>query len=71
MFVVVVLLGVLNYEGIILYRKLRRKIELGWMYNGKYVWSFNGGGSCKIEFLRDVKKVDILEVVKEIFFLNG
>lgn len=41
------------------------------MYNGKYVRSFNGGGSRKIEFLRDVKKVDILEVVKEIFFLNG
>lgn len=52
-------------------QKLRRKIELGWMHNGKHVRSSNGGGSRKIELPRDAKKADILEVAKEIFFPNG
>lgn len=37
-------------------QKLRRKIELGWMHNGKHVRSSNGGGSRKIELPRDAKK---------------
>lgn len=52
-------------------QKLRRKIELGWMHNGKHVRSSNGGGSRKIELPRDAKKADILKVAKEIFFPNG
>lgn len=71
MLVAVVLPGVLNYEGTILHRKLRRKIELGWMHNEKHVRSSIGGGSRKIELPRDAKKADILKVAKEIFFPNG
>lgn len=50
-------------------QKLRRKIELGWMHNGKHVRSSNGGGSRKIELPREAKKADILKEAKEIFSL--
>ena len=52
-------------------QKINRKIELGWMHDGKHIRTNNGGGSRKIELHRESRKADILKEAKTIFFPNG
>ncbi|XP_069125428.1 uncharacterized protein [Argopecten irradians] len=52
-------------------QKKPRKIELGWIHNGKQVRTVNGGGKRTIEIDRNAKKEDILSHAKSLFFPNG
>ncbi|XP_023808456.1 uncharacterized protein LOC111946974 [Oryzias latipes] len=48
-----------------------RKVELGWIHEGKQLHKKNGGGTRRIDLPKEAKKADILSIAKELFFPNG
>uniref|UniRef100_A0A1A8SKH0 Si:ch73-30l9.1 n=1 Tax=Nothobranchius rachovii TaxID=451742 RepID=A0A1A8SKH0_9TELE len=48
-----------------------RKVELGWIHEGKQQRKKNGGGTRRVDVPKEAKKSDILSVAKELFFPNG
>ena len=51
--------------------KATRKLELGWIHEGKQVRKKNGGGTRNLEFPKTATKAQILEKCTELFFPNG
>lgn len=50
--------------------KTTRKIELGWIHEGKQVRK-RRGGTRTLDIPKESKKVDILQYAKDIFFPKG
>nr|XP_054594315.1 uncharacterized protein LOC129161848 [Nothobranchius furzeri] len=48
-----------------------RKVELGWIHEGKQQRKKNGGGTRRVDVPKEAKKSDILSIAKELFFPNG
>ncbi|KAL3879035.1 hypothetical protein ACJMK2_031349 [Sinanodonta woodiana] len=48
--------------------KENRKVELGWIHNGKQVRTAKGGGTRKIELPRNSRKEEVLDKAKTLFF---
>ncbi|XP_063767224.1 uncharacterized protein LOC134883048 [Eleginops maclovinus] len=48
-----------------------RKVELGWIHEGKQVRKRKGGGTRTLDVPKESKKTDILQYAKDIFFPNG
>lgn len=48
-----------------------RKVELGWIHEGKQQRKKSGGGTRKIDLPKESKKADIMCIAKELFFPNG
>lgn len=51
--------------------KEKKKVEVGWIHEGKQVRSPRGGGTRKIDLPKQSTKDSILEEVKPLFFPNG
>ncbi|KAL2088710.1 hypothetical protein ACEWY4_015609 [Coilia grayii] len=51
--------------------KKTRKVELGWIHEGKQVRKRKGGGTRTLDVPKESKKADILQYAKDIFFPNG
>ncbi|CAI5671030.1 unnamed protein product [Oreochromis niloticus] len=51
--------------------KKTRKIELGWIHEGKQVRKRRGGGTRTFDVPKDSKKADILQYAKDLFFPSG
>ncbi|XP_078323566.1 uncharacterized protein LOC111103751 [Crassostrea virginica] len=51
--------------------KSSRKLELGWIHEGRQVRKKNGGGTRNVVFDKTATKKDILEKCKTLFFPNG
>ncbi|XP_068187709.1 uncharacterized protein [Antennarius striatus] len=51
--------------------KMTRKIELGWIHEGKQVRKRRGGGTRSLDVPKDSKKEEILQYAKDIFFPKG
>lgn len=51
--------------------KKTRKVELGWIHEGKQVRKRKGGGTRTLDVPKESKKVDILQYAKDLFFPNG
>ncbi|XP_060769742.1 uncharacterized protein LOC132879973 isoform X2 [Neoarius graeffei] len=51
--------------------KKTRKVELGWIHEGKQVRKRKGGGTRTLDVPKESKKGDILQYAKDIFFPNG
>ena len=51
--------------------KNSRKIQIGWMHEGKVLRSQSGGGTRKLEMDKESNSKDICKVGKELFFKDG
>lgn len=51
--------------------KKTRKVELGWIHEGKQVRKRKGGGTRTLDVPKESKKADILQYAKDTFFPNG
>ena len=51
--------------------KKTRKVELGWIHEGKQVRKRRGGGTRLLDLPKDSRKADILQYAKDLFFPNG
>lgn len=51
--------------------KKTRRVELGWIHEGKQVRKRKGGGTRTLDVPKDSKKGDILQCAKDLFFPNG
>ena len=51
--------------------KKTRKVELGWIHEGKQVRRRRGGGTRSLNVPKESKKDDILQYAKDLFFPNG
>lgn len=51
--------------------KKTRRVELGWIHNGKQVQKRKGGGTRTIDVPKESKKIDILTYAKDLFFPKG
>ena len=51
--------------------KSSRKIELGWIHEGKQMRKRSGGGTRVLEVSKNTTKTDILSHAKEQFFPGG
>lgn len=51
--------------------KKTRKIELGWIHEGKQVRKRRGGGTRTFDVSKDAKKSEILQHAKDLFFPSG
>lgn len=51
--------------------KTTRKVELGWIHEGKQVRKRKGGGTRTLDVPKESKKADILQYAKDLFFPNG
>lgn len=51
--------------------KSTRKVELGWIHDGKQVRKRRGGGTRTLDVPKESKKADILEYAKDLFFPKG
>lgn len=51
--------------------KATRKIELGWIHEGKQVRKRRGGGTRTLDVSKESKKEDLLRYAKDIFFPGG
>uniref|UniRef100_A0A096M4T5 HECT domain-containing protein n=1 Tax=Poecilia formosa TaxID=48698 RepID=A0A096M4T5_POEFO len=51
--------------------KKTRRIDLGWIHDGKQVRTRKGGGTRTIDVPKDTKKSDLINYSKELFFPNG
>ncbi|XP_035984919.1 uncharacterized protein LOC110367624 [Fundulus heteroclitus] len=51
--------------------KKTRKIELGWIHEGKQVRKRRGGGTRTLDVPKGSKKSDLINYSKELFFPNG
>ncbi|KAK7944641.1 hypothetical protein WMY93_000369 [Mugilogobius chulae] len=50
--------------------KTTRKIELGWLHEGKQIRKRSGGGTRVVSVSKDSKKQDLLIMTKDLFFPN-
>ena len=48
-----------------------RKLNLGWIHEGKQMWNKNGGGTRSIYLEKTANKESILQKGKDLFFPNG
>ena len=51
--------------------KKTRKVELGWIHEGKQVRKRRGGGTRVLDVPKESRKADILQYAKDLFFPNG
>ncbi|XP_076880222.1 uncharacterized protein LOC143528391 [Brachyhypopomus gauderio] len=51
--------------------KKTRKVEIGWVHEGKQVRKRSGGGTRILDLSKEAKKADILHHAKDLFFPNG
>ncbi|XP_051922545.1 uncharacterized protein LOC127601386 [Hippocampus zosterae] len=51
--------------------RLTRKVELGWIHEGKQQRKNQGGGTIRLDVSKDTKKADILQIALDPFFPNG
>ncbi|KAK7886626.1 hypothetical protein WMY93_026247 [Mugilogobius chulae] len=52
-------------------RKRTRKIEVGWIHEGRQVRQRRGGGTRTINVPRDTRKAQLFNFAKDLFFPNG
>ncbi|XP_049437634.1 uncharacterized protein LOC125891993 isoform X1 [Epinephelus fuscoguttatus] len=51
--------------------KKTRRVELGWIHEGKQVRKRRGGGTRVLDLPKESRKADILQYAKDLFFPNG
>lgn len=51
--------------------KKTRRVELGWIHEGKQVRKRRGGGTRVLDLPKESRKTDILQYAKDLFFPNG